>query len=377
MDTDKLLSPTAAALAQKNADIVVINDGGQQAPAINDVPLVNNNGAGTQRQENIGGGPAPADPNGAGRSGRVSPRVPPLDMPHSPAHISRHSQQVDPVLDAASLQPLPPSSFQFNSNTGFPSHRNAQGHRTQADQSRIQRSGHHSAQDFRPNPLRSPTRSPTPIPDRNPGPVHNSNTDNRLSQGHQEPLHHTQYRNGPSLQAGQPPERPSGQGRQQPNCPPWQAEQSYARIQSQPPFRQDDRQFERPPSQQNRPQPGNFPQQCSAFGLIERWWTLFIASRASYFLQMTMMGLWIVAKTLEIGIFFGILLILNMTIFPTRVQPSTHLIFHHLLQNRLVWSLFVVFLMTIRLLTAMIIIFLTDFTSILYGHRSAPMRTPY
>ena len=173
------------------------------------------------------------------------------------------------------------------------------------------------------------------------------NTHDPLSQDYQNAIHHAQPQNSPSRQGGRQNER----------------------SQSQPYYRQSDRQYERSPPQKNHPQPENFPQQPSSFGVIERWWSLFLTNRASSCLRSTMVGLWMLAKMLEIGIFFGILFIINMTVFSAKVQPNIQMIPHQWLQSRLVWSLLVVFLGANRLLIAMVTILLTDFKSILSSQR--------
>jgi hypothetical protein len=177
------------------------------------------------------------------------------------------------------------------------------------------------------------------------------NTHDPLSRDYQNAIHHAQSQNSPSRQGGR------------------QNERSHSHPYYRQGDRQSDRQHERSPPQKNNSQPENFPQQPSSFGVIERWWSMFLANRASSCLRSTMVGLWMLAKMLEIGILFGILFIINMTVFSTKVQPNIHMIPHQWLQSRLVWSLLVVFLGANRLLIAMVTILLTDFKSILSSQR--------
>lgn len=128
-----------------------------------------------------------------------------------------------------------------------------------------------------------------------------------------------------------------------------------------------------PSSFQNDYQPGHYrenpPRRSSGPGVIEQWWNTFLANRAPSCLYATMTGLWVLAKMLEIGIFFSILFILNVTIFPTRLQPINLLIPNSWLQSRLVWGLSTLFLLTIRVLVAMTTIFLTDFRATLFNRQ--------
>lgn len=138
------------------------------------------------------------------------------------------------------------------------------------------------------------------------------------------------------------------------------------------PWQPDDREPSRPPQYHHRHYgpsrsllPQYHPRQSLGGGVIERWWNMFLTNRASSCLQVTMMSLWILARTLDILIFFGILLILIMTVFPSRLQATSYFIPSRWLQSRLMWGVYVAVLMVVRVLTFMTTMFLTDFRSIM------------